>query len=497
MSISIYRAPISSASDLVKTILVKEFLITDDKASVFYERIIKPHFDNLKDTIWLLAENNYVDKVYRDSYYHYFSSKLSKYERDCVKISLFDGEVLISDFGSENKHNELQQKYRGFITFRPTVSQIVGRSIVSPMALKNNNFCCCTTKFHTTSNGQKFTVKGFPHSSQDGETITCAETTIWAMMEYFSNKYSDYKPVLPSKIIETLNSLSAERQIPSRGLNVQQMAFSLREFGFGTRIYSKYDYKSDFDLLLSCYIESGLPLIVAMDNFKTIKTIGHALLCIGHEKVNNAQIDAIDEFLLPRGIKLYDYAKIERNYIFIDDNRQVYQKAKLSDPASHYPVDWHGCEITYFIVPLYTKIYLEAFEAKNFVLNFLIKGHFPLANNSEFLMRFFLTSSRSYKDQIARNSSIKNDLKNEIIESQMPKFIWLAELSTKELIKQKKANGLVILDATEADICFNKPLIIAVYQDNMIKFDKNHNELEKFPLPLQDFFIFEHNLQEF
>lgn len=497
MSISIYRAPISNAADFIKLILIDEFAISDDKALALYDYIIKPHFDNLKDTIWLLAENNYVDKVYRDSYYHYFSSKLSNYQRDCVKISLFDGEVQLSDFGLDEKHLELQQKYRGFITLRPTVPQLVGRSIVSPMALTNTNFRCCTTKFHTTAHGQKFTVKGFPHSSQDCETITCAETTLWAMMEYFSNKYSNYKPVLPSQIIKVLNSLSAERQLPSRGLNVQQMSYAIREFGFGTKMYSRKDYSSDFDALLSCYIESGLPLIIAMDNSKQSGTIGHALLCIGHEKITDRQIDVINEVVLDRNIKLYDYAKAERDFIFIDDNRQTYQRAKLNAPAVHYAPDWHDCEITYFIVPLYTKIYLEVFEAKNFVLDFLLNGHFPLVDGTEFLLRFFLTSSRSYKDQIARNSSISDNLKMEIVEAQMPKFVWVAELSTKALMKQKKANGLIILDATEADLYFNKPLILAVYQYNIIKFDEKNKDIEKIPLPLQEFSIFEHNLQKF
>jgi len=492
MSISVYKAPISEASTLIKEILIDEFNVPVYMADSICEDI-RPHFDNLKDTIWLLAENNYVDKVYRNSYYHYFSSKLGEYRKDCVKISLFEGEVFIADFGSEEKHAELQKKYRGFITLRPTVPQIIGRSIVSPMALKNNNFCCCTTKFHTTSNGQKFTVKAFPHSSQDSETITCAETTLWAIMEYFSNKYSDYKPVLPSKIIETLSSLSVERQVPSKGLNIRQMSFALREFGFGTRIYSKNDYASEFDALLGCYIESGLPLIIAMNNSE----IGHALLCIGHEKISNDQIDAINEQSLERGIKLYDYATAERDYIFIDDNRHVYQKAKLKTPAVHYPPMWHNCEINFFIVPLYTKIYLEAFEAKNFVRNFLLTGHFPVMDGSEILLRFFLTSSRSYKDQIARNSTIPDELKIEVVEARMSKFIWVAELSTKALVKQKKANGLVILDATEADISFNKPLIFAVYQDNLVKFDEKHRVLEKIPLPLYEFTIFEHNLQEF
>ena len=97
----------------------------------------------------------------------------------------------------------------------------------------------------------KFEVKGFPHSSQDAETISCAETTLWALMEYFGNKYPEYRPVLPSDIIKTLKQVSSERQVPSKGLNIQQMSFALKEYGFGTRIYSRHQYGSSFENLLS------------------------------------------------------------------------------------------------------------------------------------------------------------------------------------------------------------------------------------------------------
>ncbi len=111
-------------------------------------------------------------------------------------------------------------------------------------------------------------------------------------MEYFGNKYSDYKPVLPSKIIKTLNNVTTERQIPLKGLNISQMSFALRDYGFGTRIYSRDDYGQDFEWLISCYIESGLPVIIAMDN-RPKGNIGHALLAIGHETIDNIKIDAI------------------------------------------------------------------------------------------------------------------------------------------------------------------------------------------------------------
>lgn len=507
MSISTYIEPISKGEELIKKLLQEELGISEINSELLFTRSIKPYFDNFKDNTFIIAETNYVDKVYRDSFYQYYSSKLHKYNRDCVRLSFFESEISDTDFFDGNQHNTLQQKYRGFIVLRPTDPFIIGRSIISPLLLKTNNFISCVSKFHTTVNGVKFTVKGFPHSSQDTETISCAETSLWAIMEYFSNKYSNYQPVLPSKIIRTLNKVSSERQTPSKGLNIAQMSYALKEFGFGTRIYSKQQYSLEFAGLLSCYIESGIPIIVAIDNRHRGGSIGHALLAIGHSKIENNQIDALAPYtttntsltvaLTSKNIILYDYDTITKDFIFIDDNHSPYQKAPLAQPASHYGVEWHTCEVTYFIAPLYPKIYLEAYEAKNYVRNFILTGPEPLINNSEVLLRFYLASSRSFKDAIAKNDTIQGDLKSIIIETSMPKFIWVAEVSSKDLIKEQKANGVIIIDATEANIYFNKPLILAAYQDKLILFDENRCNLESNSLPLQEFRIFENNLNNF
>ena len=59
----------------------------------------------------------------------------------------------------------------------------------------------------------------------------------------------------------------------------------------------------------------------------------------------------------------------------------------------------------------------------------------------------------------------------------------------------KKANGIVILDATEANIYFNKPLIVAAYQGKFIKFDLSHGKLENNTLSLNPFNFYENNLR--
>jgi hypothetical protein len=505
MSITTYFAPISEGTELILSLL-KENYFFDDKALLYPAKALKELFIKMKDSTFIIAEHPYVDKVFRDSYYNYFSTKLNPYKRDCIRLSFFNKEICFEDFRlKEEQNNPFQDSYLGFMVIRPTESRIIGRNVISPRAFKKDDFITCKAKIQSTVNGMKFHVDGFPHSSQDEETISCAETTLWALMEYFSSRYAEYKPVLPSKIISTLNSVTMERQLPSNGLNVKQISYALREFGFGTRIYSKDEYKADFNRLISCYIESGIPLIIAMDNKGAGGKIGHALICSGHEIVADQDIDALqrsevqnDELrltLLTNGISYYDWNDIPKKFIFIDDNFPPYKEATLDRPAQHYPDVWRTCKINYFIAPLYPKIYLEAYVAKSFVNKFLIQGPVPIHDNSELLIKFFLTSSRSYKDSLTLNNPFYDDLRDVIIETPMPKFIWIAELSTKELIKQGLANGLVILDATEANTNNIKPLIFATYQDNILTIDKDINKVEINVLPLHPFKIYTHNLR--
>lgn len=507
MSISTYIEAVSNIEDLLVKLMKEEFDLDEIYSKEIYQKQCKKYFDKFNDNIYVLAENNYVDKVYRDSFYNYYSSKLKPYKRNCIRLSLFENVIDFNDFWDEEKYETLQNNYRGFIVIRPTTPNVIGRNVISPLAMKNNNFLTCIANFDTTVNGVKFSIKGFPHSSQDTESISCAETSLWAIMEYFSNRYSEYRPTLPSNIIKVLNSLSPERQIPSKGLNIVQLSFALKEYGFGTRIYHQPQFSTDFNNILSCYIESGIPLVVAMDNRSMGGNIGHALLCVGHENVEHSKIDILPQANITntnlqaeinrKNLTIYDYNDLEKKFVFVDDNHPPYQIATLFQPARHYPPHWHNCAITSFVTPLYPKIYLEAFEARNYIYNFLITGIKPLSDNSDISLRIYLTSSRSFKNSMAKNKDLHDNFKSILIEAQMAKFIWVAEISNKDLLKQDKANGIVILDATEANIFDNKPLIIAAYEGEIIINNETNNTLEKLSLDLQEYTMYKNNLNSF
>lgn len=510
-----FTVKISDFLNEIPKVLFDEFDLSPNVAKKLSNEIIKPHINQLKKGLNLLVETEYIDKVYRDSYYKYYSTKLFEYNRDCIRVSIFDCEINYEMFRNADLIEKNKEHFLGFFVLRPTDPYIIGRSIISTKALAQNNIKTCFSYIPTSINSIKFDAVGFPHSSQDTETITCAETTLWSIFEYFGNKYPEYKPILPSQILQTLKNVTHERQLPSKGLQINQISYVLKEYGLASKVYSRSEYGSDFDKLISMYIEGGIPLILSLDNIRylsgpgarrDIKYIGHAVLCVGRAEQENYMIDSLAEFkskyeginklLANKKIKFFDSDEIRKQFVFIDDNKPIYQKAFLNNPASNYAdPSWNMCEISHFIAPLYKKVYLEAFQAKNFAIKFLLDSSYPISDNREIVLRSFLTSSRSYKQYISLNSELSDESKDEILDFKTPKLIWVFELSNKESSKKNLVEGLILIDATEPNTYNYKPLLLAIYDGSLVKYTKANRCLERFPLILQPFSKFESNLK--
>jgi len=466
---------ITESEGILVDMLTNNFVIPREISERLVREEYNPYIKSLIDGVWVFIESPYVDKVYRDSYYNYFSSKLNHNIKDCIRISLFKSEIEFNDFRNNEGINDLKDKFLGFIVIRPTPPAIIGRSVISPDAFKHYPFQNCQINVNISVNSVKMCVNGFPHSSQDTETITCAETVIWACLEYFGTKYSDYKTILPSQITNVLSKVAFERQLPSGGLNVLQISSALKEFGFGSKIYSAFEHKCDFPVILSTYIESGIPLIVILHKSNGS---GHAVLWMGHENFKDLDFDQLDtkkKYL--NNITVYDLDCIEKKYVVIDDNYPPYQIATFDEPCKYYSnTAFHAYKVEYIVVPLYSKIYLEAFEAKKFIYDLISLSPWKMPDGISVALRFYLSSTRSFKDWVALKSEMQEDLREIILSIAMPKFIWVAELGSKDSFKREKAKGIIILDATGANRRDLKPLIIAAYSDHLFFFDSKTNE---------------------
>jgi hypothetical protein len=482
-------------SQFIKIVDLIEFLKQFLHEIYFYEeknieKKISNYIKNLRDDLYVYVEYPYIDRVYRDSYYNYYSKKLANYDRDCVRLSLFKKKYDINNFRNLKNTTNIERSYLGFIIIRPTLPNLIGRTVINPEALINRNFSFCYTKVNSMVNGVKLNVEGFPHSTQDAETISCAETTILGVMEYFGNKYSEYCPVLPSEIINALSNYSYERQVPSKGLTLIQISIALKKFGFGVKVYSPRNL--DFYNIISYYVDSGIPIIATLKN----NSIAHAVIIVGHDepkpkKINSIKIKDNSE------IKVYDFADLEKNYVLIDDNYPPYQKAQLLNPTSYYSEQkFKNCKLTSIIVPLYPKIHLEASLARKLILKILTykDTSWEKKYSKEIIFRLFIASSRSFKEKIAKNISIESDLKNLLIKIVMPKFIWVAEIYDKNDLLTRKVKGMILLDATDASYNISNAIIIIVYPDKIQYFRKG--ELKGNKINLNKFDNFSNNLKE-
>jgi len=449
----------SNKSDWITFKIIAITQLTDELVSLIEDifgfpkdncrNLVENYFRHLRDDLTVLIEYPYVDNVFRDSYYFYFSSKHRDYDRNCIRLSFFEGQISLESFRNSELSGTIKDNFLGICVLRPTHPQLFGKTMLSPKALKNHSFISCLGRKTFSVNGHKLTVFSFPHSSQDSEYISCAETSIWSIMEYFGNKYSEYSPVLPSQIVTTLSEPASERMVPSRGLSINQISFALKAFLFGSRIYARGAYKGkekDFRKILSFYIESGIPVIVGLQN----ERVGHAVVFVGHGiPVQSDPGNQMISFKLDQsGAGIIDTADFQKDYVVIDDNLPPYQYCTFDQPAGYYAdIKFKTLQIVSFVVPLYPKIYLEAYEGHKLAMETLDKLVRPAAVDP-IVLRFFLTSSRSLKATIAADVFASDDLKEFIISKTMPKFIWVAEFSDPDLYPLHKANGLIIIDAT-------------------------------------------------
>lgn len=496
MEINFYLTEKSASGEQILDFLMNECKYPSNYANYLVNNVYENFIADLREDLVFAIEYPYVDKFYRDCYYNYYSSKLEYYTRFSLKIGIFEPGIHPDDFASAVGKKKLQENFLGFFTVRPTHPKIMGRNVLSPNAFKGTHVNCCYSHFDITVFNVKLRAKGFPHASQDGETITCAETTLWSCMEYFSHKYPEYQPLQPSRIVELLKNHTFERQLPSKGLNILQLSAALKHIGFGSIIYSAQDYGVQFEALLGCYVESGIPVILALQNGKKIN---HASLAIGRESITPELIDSCPVALIQNSITIKDLNNAKCKYIFIDDNLPPYQRGLYDSPCDYYNNhEWQLCKIEHFIVPLYKRIYLEAYQAKMFVNSLLLEtSYFNIPAGAEIFIRCLLASSRSFKEKVAFDASMHPYMKQLITATALPKFIWVAELSTAVLAKAAKANGLILIDATEANTKYLNPLILGFFNNIFLTFAPEKRDFDKNYLSFGEFNAYTNNLGVF
>lgn len=115
--------------------------------TTYNESWIKLLLGTLKFPITIVYEEFYVDKLFRDSYYTYFSSKHFEIDRTCGRLTLFEGKFTYEDFLNNTLFDILQKSIIGTIVLRPTKINAIGRTLLNPDKLHIGKMYVQRTKF--------------------------------------------------------------------------------------------------------------------------------------------------------------------------------------------------------------------------------------------------------------------------------------------------------------------------------------------------------------
>ena len=124
------------SSDISKFVL--ENLIPNDvrKQKDAYARILQ-FLLPFKEDLTVIAETDYIDKTYRDLYYHFYSTKLRHFEKNCVRLSFCTNVIDETITYSAEDIQRIKDNYLGFVVLRPLGTSCIGRNVISPDAIKS------------------------------------------------------------------------------------------------------------------------------------------------------------------------------------------------------------------------------------------------------------------------------------------------------------------------------------------------------------------------
>lgn len=433
----------------------------------------------------VVVEDKYVERVYRDSYYMYFSSKHAQYDRFCKRLFLFQGNILegiaLGGYAFPDMNTELlQERFIGTVVIRPLQEGKIGRSLINPYFITDTeNTYLRYAEYSASIFGKQLRINAFPYSMQDGETTTCAEITILNLLDYYSQKYSEYKYILPSEITDIVVKNGYERTLPSKGLGYAVITKVFSEAGFYPRLYGNdmFQEMSKFKRIMHYYIESGIPVALGVKN--VINYTAHSIVAIGHGKIRKDIIGqkkhAVYDDEFKEHIWVIDSADLCEEYIIMDDGQIPYSKyqwkSQVQEGLSSFKYTLGNYEPVTLMVPLYKRMFLEAEDAYDICTTVLcskiigIRRFCPelgLKDNPA-IIRLFMASSRNFKHKrISGFRKTNEEVRAHYIETLFPRFVWVCEIYSKESYCEEKVIGEIVVDAT-ASPYDNDKILIAHY----------------------------------
>lgn len=426
--------PLSTAIDY-------NFSLEKDENGEYYKKNSLSVINLLEATgakhLLLIVEDEYVDKLYRDSYYDLHSRRMKQMSSQCNRVSIIDTDAFLENFKEYSESNTsledrnqtelmvqtlkealispeskpildndeeqdgsllflslvfsygkvLEKSIIGCVVLTPFIPAPIGRILINPKKVKVCSGEYRTTDVRVTVLGKRIHINCYPYSGQDELHVSCAEVSLWSLFEYFGSRYPDYSNILPSRFVsEVISDLNEEREYPVRGLRVGEKSRILKNFGFFPKLYTR-EATDMFDEIFFTYLNSGIPLACSVSTYGSDHS-HHAVVAVGYEAftdVIHLPISMQKNFIGKdeKDEDKYDYlyyilpCNLINSYIFMDDANIPYMSFPLID---YDPTRESKNYIPAFIAPLHHGIMIDAEEAIKKFKNIL---HLVTANISD------------------------------------------------------------------------------------------------------------------
>lgn len=436
----------------------------------------------------IVVEEKYICRDYRDEYSYFYSKSFQEHSSYCTRLHFFSNRLAtLADVGEADGH------YLGYMVVRPLPVRRVGRTVLSvprPLAQGGSFHGLCATTYEVHIGSHTLSFRGTPFIQQDGMVQVCAHAAMWTSARYLS-KRDGIQPFLPSEINRFVAEHSSSRDVPAESVLFEEMAYGLKRMGLSPLPLIEDDSIDEDEHYLSrdelfaasyCYLESGVPLILASRDH-AVTAVGHTLGA-GSERADAAidRLRATDEAFQKANdgervpAILYSDAWVD-GLVVQDDAEGPFRVLPRADRDAENlksifgpkMISGNGSFMSNFnsvLVPLPSSIFLVEAHIKAEIENMLVEQRhrralhpilekaMDIAGSNPLVMRLYFTKAVDYKAAVREqlsdpDSGISKQLVLAYEKLPMPQYVWVCEITTRELFCQedKRILGEVLIDA--------------------------------------------------
>lgn len=468
-----------------------------------------------------VVEPNYVDRDFIDEYSYFYSKTFKRYENKCIRVHFFSAEVDESAVAERRLDNAA---YLGFFVLRPTDFLRVGRTIlkppikklpdIGPLAVAKEEterpgaFALCQATFTVNLYGNSLSVKGTPFMQQDKQVGACAHVGLWMAARYLhqADGYAWNSTVDIAQKATTHWIHGKDVPAGKGGLDLQQLADAVRQLDMQPLVYVKRKEAPHWDIrpqeIIYRYVESGLPVLLLL----ILEGVGHVVCAIGHTYDHAHPMPGC-----------YDNVAFVPDMLVHNDEKGPYCELPMWGPIALN-------ELESILVLLPKKVFLKGEDADSKAKDQVTKlkptyyheyakltaGGTPDEKLSQaqrmfdeafragtLFYRTYLTRSNKFKNWIVDNSGVSPAVKAVYCRQEMPKHVWITELSVEELLKDREPTrrlmlGEIIQDATANS--YGYTTLAAHFPGCVITFNPNApaSEPRKLIYPIADDSTYRH-----